>query len=164
VPLVFIAEGFEARNRFGLQRPKSWRTALWLGAAILVADFAIAILYDWTLGPFDEGAVPEFWDSSRVPQFAANFVVIAVLAPLFEELMYRGVGYGLLERFGTVTAIVVTGVLFGLAHGYVYVLPLFISYGLMLGWLRSRTGSIYPGMLVHGATNAAAMTLTVVLA
>ena len=164
VPLLLIARGIDARNLFGLRRPKSWQTALWLGAAILVADFAVAFLYDWTLGPFDEGAVPEFWDPSRVPQFAANFVVVAGLAPVFEEFMYRGVGYGLLERFGTATAIVVTGVLFGLAHGYVYVLPLFISYGLMLGWLRSRTGSIYPGMVVHGATNAAAMTLTVVLA
>jgi membrane protease YdiL (CAAX protease family) len=164
VPLLLIARGIDTRNLFGLQPPKSWRTALWLGAAILVADFVVAFLYDWTLGPFDEGAVPEFWDASRVPQFVVNFVVVAGLAPIFEEFMYRGVGYGLLERFGTATAIVVTGVLFGLAHGYVYVLPLFISYGLMLGWLRSRTGSIYPGMLVHGATNAAAMTLTVVLA
>jgi uncharacterized protein len=105
----------------------------------------------------------EFWDGSRVPEFAANFAVVAVVAPVFEEFMYRGVGYGLLERLGTGTAIVVTGLLFGLAHGYVYVLPLFVTYGLMLGWLRSRTGSIYPGMLVHGATNAAAMILTVVL-
>jgi uncharacterized protein len=93
-----------------------------------------------------------------------NFVVVAGLAPIFEEFVYRGVGYDLFERFGTATAIVVPAVLFGLAHGYVYVLPLFITYGLMLGWLRSRTGSIYPGIVVHAATNASAMTVTVLLA
>jgi uncharacterized protein len=164
VPLLLIAAGVWTSEAFGLRQPKSWRTALGLGAAILLADFVVAFFYDWTLGPFDEGAVPEFWDPSRVPQFAVNFVVVAGLAPIFEEFFYRGVGYDLLERFGTATAIVVTGVLFGLAHGYVYVLPLFITYGLMLGWLRSRTGSIYPGMVVHAATNASAMTLTVVLA
>jgi membrane protease YdiL (CAAX protease family) len=40
----------------------------------------------------------------------------------------------------------------------------FVVYGLTLGWLRSRTGNIYPGMLAHGATNAVALTLTFALA
>jgi hypothetical protein len=52
---------------FGLQPPKAWRTALWLAAAILVADFVVVFLYDRTLGPFDEGAVPEFW-ACHVPR------------------------------------------------------------------------------------------------
>jgi membrane protease YdiL (CAAX protease family) len=122
-----------------------------------VADFVGVYLYDSIFGPFDEGSLAEFWDGSRAAQFAANFLVIAVLAPIFEELMFRGLGYGLLEPFGAGTAIVVTGVLFGLVHGYAYVLPVFITYGLALGWLRSRTGSIYPGVLAHSATNATAL-------
>jgi uncharacterized protein len=164
VPLLLIIRGLPARDVVALRPPKAWSIALYLGCAILIADSIFSFLYDWLLGPFDEGALAEFWDSSRVPQFLANFVVIAVVAPIFEEFMYRGVGYGLLERFGTGTAIVVTGVFFGLAHGYVYVLPLFAAYGVALGWLRSRTGSIYPGMLVHGATNASALIFAVAFA
>ena len=67
-------------------------------------------------------------------------------------------------RFGTWTAIAVTAVLFGLIHGYVALLPVFVLAGLTLGWLRSCTGSIYPGMLVHGFFNGAAILLTITLA
>jgi membrane protease YdiL (CAAX protease family) len=110
------------RNVLGFRQPTSWPSRLGLGLAIVVADFVFAYLYDWILGPFDEGALTDYRDASRVPQFAVNFITIAVLGPVYEEFVYRGVGYGLLERFGTGTAIVVTGVLFGLVHGYVYVL------------------------------------------
>jgi membrane protease YdiL (CAAX protease family) len=39
-----------------------------------------------------------------------------------------------------------------------------LGAGLALGWLRSCTGSIYPGMLVHGFFNGAAILLTITLA
>ena len=55
---------------------------------------------------------------------------------------------------GGVAAIVATGVLFGLVHGYVLALPAMVFFGIAMGWLRSKTGSVYPGMLVHGTTNA----------
>jgi len=40
-------------------------------------------------------------------------------------------------------------------------LPVFVGYGLALGWLRSRTGSAFPGMVVHGVTYALAVIFTV---
>jgi uncharacterized protein len=164
VPFLLILRGLPRREVLGLSPPRDWHLALGLALATVVVDFVGVYLYDLIFGPFEEGTLAEFWDGSRATQFAVNFIAIAVLAPIFEELMFRGLGYGLLEPFGAGTAIVVTGVLFGLVHGYVYVLPVFIVYGLVLGWLRSRTGSIYPGMLAHGATNATVLILTVALA
>jgi membrane protease YdiL (CAAX protease family) len=164
IPLFFITRGLRIRDLLALHRPNAWPWALGLALTVVVADFFAVYLYEWTLGPFEEGALAELWDPSRASQFALNFVVIAVVAPIFEEVMYRGIGYGLLEPLGPGTAIVVTGVLFGLVHGYVYVLPIYVVYGVTLGWLRARTGSIYPGMLAHGATNATALVLTVTLA
>lgn len=150
------------RDTLALHAPRAWRWALGIGGAIVAGSFAFDYVYDLAFGPFDlDQGIPEFWDGSRAPQFLANLVVVAVLGPIFEEVMYRGVGFTLLERFGTGTAVVGTAVLFGLAHGYLLVLPVFIVFGLAVGWLRSRTGSLYPCILVHGVFNAGAVILTV---
>jgi len=55
-----------------------------------------------------------------------------------------------------------TALLFGLAHGFLIALPIFVAMGLVLAWLRSRTRSVYPGMLVHGTFNGAITVLAVV--
>jgi sodium transport system permease protein len=55
----------------------------------------------------------------------------------------------------------VTGLLFGLSHGLVQALPVLSAFGFGLAWLRSRTGSVYPGMLVHATFNALALALAV---
>ena len=67
-----------------------------------------------------------------------------------------------LERFGSRAAIAATALLFGLAHGFLIALPIFVAMGLVLAWLRSRTRSVYPGMLVHGPFNGAITVLAVV--
>jgi uncharacterized protein len=78
-------------------------------------------------------------------------------------MMFRGLGFSLLYRFGPRTALVGTAVAFGLIHGFLVALPIFVIVGLSLGWLRMRTGSVYPGMLMHGGFNAVATILAVSL-
>jgi membrane protease YdiL (CAAX protease family) len=58
-------------------------------------------------------------------------------------------------------AIVGTGVIFGLAHGLVLALPILVGFGIGLAWLRSRSESVYPGMVLHGLFNAASLALGV---
>jgi membrane protease YdiL (CAAX protease family) len=121
------------------------------------------------LGPFldageEQGLVPDAWDSSRAAPFLANAAVVTLVAPFVEELLYRGLGYGLLTPFlGPWPAILVTGVAFGLAHGLVLGLPVLSIFGVTLGWLRYKTGSVYPGMVVHALFNAAALAAAVAL-
>ena len=79
------------------------------------------------------------------------------------DSIFRGLGFSLLSRFGARAALVATAVAFGLVHGFLVPLPLFVIVGLSLGWLRMRTGSIYPGMLMHGTFNAVATILAVSL-
>jgi membrane protease YdiL (CAAX protease family) len=108
--------------------------------------------------------VPDEWDSSRAGAFIAFFVVVAVVAPVVEELTYRGLGFTLLVPYGTWVAIAVTGVLFGAAHGLVAGLPVLTFFGLATAWLRARTRSVYPSMLLHGVFNGAALLLSVTVA
>jgi membrane protease YdiL (CAAX protease family) len=72
-------------------------------------------------------------------------------------LTFRGLGYSLLERFGRWPAILGVGVIFGLAHGLILSLPVIAVLGALLAWIRSRTDSVYPGMLLHSAFNLVAL-------
>ena len=73
---------------------------------ILIAVFVVGGIVDQFGNPEKEqGLIPQHWDSSRIAPFAAFAFVVVVVAPIVEELQFRGVGYGLLERFGPTAAI-----------------------------------------------------------
>ena len=66
-------------------------------------------------------------------------MVIAGLAPVVEELTYRGLGFSLLRPYGMASAIIGVGLAFGLAHGLIEALPILSLFGIGLAWLRERT-------------------------
>ena len=150
------------RELFALRRPLSWGRAARIGVAIVLAMVVLSAILDPILHPGrEQGLTPKHWEGSHAVQYIANAVAIAVVAPIVEELTFRGLGFSLLQPYGEWTAIVLVGVLFGLAHGLVQALPLLIALGTGLGYLRSRVDSVYPGMVVHGLFNAAALALAV---
>lgn len=162
--VVLIARGL-GRGALGLVRPASWGRALGLGAAALVAVWVAAgILNPFLEAGEEQGLVPDGWDSSRAAPFAANFLVVAVAAPVVEELTYRGLGLAVVQSvLAPVWAVVVTGLVFGLAHGLVVALPILSIFGVILGWLRWKTNSLYPPIVLHAVFNAAALIAAVTL-
>jgi membrane protease YdiL (CAAX protease family) len=162
--LLLISIGLPRREVFALERPASWPRAIGLAAAGLAAIWGASAALARFLDATDEqGLVPKGWDSSRAGAFVAFFVVVTVVAPAVEELTYRGLGFTLLWPYGPWVAIAVTGVLFGAAHGLVVALPVLTFFGLVVGWLREKTGSVYPGMLLHATFNGVALVLAVTI-
>jgi membrane protease YdiL (CAAX protease family) len=166
--LLLIARGLPRREAFALRRPRSWPRAVGLAALALLAIYVAAVVYDRVLSLFgdwnpteEQGLVPDGWDSSRAGAFVAFFVVVTFVAPAVEELTYRGLGLSLLAPYGVGTAIVLTGVLFGVAHGLIIALPVLTVFGIVVGWLRVRTDSIYPPMLLHATFNGTALLVSV---
>jgi membrane protease YdiL (CAAX protease family) len=157
-----LASGPGLRDRLALHRPSSWARALGLAlsaiAAIYIASFVIGQFLN---AGRDQGLTPDHWEPSKAAPYALNFVVIAGLAPIVEELTFRGLGFHVLRRYGEWTAIVLVGVIFGMVHGLVAGLPILIVFGTCLAILRSRTKSVYPGMLVHATFNSIALVLAV---
>lgn len=84
----------------------------------------------------------------------AATLVISVLAPVVEEVIFRGVIYGwLIGRFSRWTAIIGSAIPFGIAHGEpVHMLTAGIL-GLWLGFVRWRCGSIWPCIFAHIVNN-----------
>jgi membrane protease YdiL (CAAX protease family) len=151
---VTLAITGSQRQLLALRQPYSWRQALTLAVPVFIAVFVVISVLDRVLhGAKEQGLVPKHWEPSHAGAYAANFVVIAGVAPFAEELLFRGLGYSLFEPFGRWTAILTVGIAFGFYHGLVEALPELALFGCVLAWLRSRTGSVYPGMLAHATFN-----------
>jgi membrane protease YdiL (CAAX protease family) len=162
--LLIARGGGPLREQFALRSPNGWPLALGLAFAVLVAILLVGAALDPFLDAGEEqGLTPSGWDSGRAVAFAANAIVVVGLAPVIEELTYRGLGFSLLRPYGEAAAIVGVGVAFGLAHGLVEGLLILSLFGMGLAFLRSRTGSIYPPILLHAVFNgfALAVSLTV---
>ena len=169
--LLLIAWGLPKRAVFALGRPASWPRAVGLAGLSLLAIYVAAFVYERVLSVFgdwsptdEQGLVPKEWDSSRAGAFVAFFLVVTFVAPAVEELTYRGLGLSLLIPYGTVLAILVSGALFGAAHGLVVALPILAFFGVVVGWLRMRTASVYPPMLLHATFNGTALIISVTVA
>lgn len=91
-------------------------------------------------------------------------VIVALGAPFFEELFFRGLlRTALAARFGPMGAVVAQGLLFGLAHyvpsnglGNVSVIVTIAALGIILGYAAQRTGRLGAGMIGHGLFNLVA--------
>ena len=152
----------DRRGVFALRRPTSWRTAIKIGIGVGIGIFVLSFLLGPLLHPDrEQGLTPDTWQPEHAAAYIANGIVVAVVAPIVEELTFRGLGYSLLARYGRWTAIIGTGLAFGLAHGLVDAFPILAAFGFGLAYLRSRVDSVYPGMIVHGLFNAIALTVAV---
>ncbi len=152
----------DRRQLLALRRPTSWRLAAKIGVGIGIGMLVLSVFLNPVLHPGrEQGITPDRWEPNHAAAYIANGLVIAVIAPIVEELTFRGLGYSLLVRYGRWTAIVLVGIAFGLAHGLVEAFPLLAAFGAGLAYLRSRVDSVYPGMIVHGLFNAVALAVAV---
>jgi uncharacterized protein len=160
--VLLIARGLPKREVFALRAPESWRQAFRLALAVfIVIAVANAVLNPLLHGGREQGLTPSGWEPNHAAAFVVNLFAFALVGPVVEELTFRGLGYYLLEPYGQTLAIAVIGIMFGLWHGLVEALPVLVVFGLGLAFLRSRTNSIYPGMILHATFNAAALILAV---
>lgn len=91
--------------------------------------------------------------------YLGTLVVAAGIAPLAEEVLFRGVLYRWLrERIGVGLALILSAVLFSLVHGVPALIPAITVLGLILGWVYERTQSIWTPIIVHGVYNASVTT------
>ena len=160
--VFLIARGLPKRETFALRPPDSWGRAFRLAISVfIVIAISNAVLNPLLHGGREQGLTPSGWEPRHAAAFALNLFAFSIVGPVAEELTFRGLGFYLLQRFGQTAAIVVVGIMFGLWHGLVEALPVLIIFGLGLAYLRSRTNSIYPGMILHATFNGAALILAV---
>jgi membrane protease YdiL (CAAX protease family) len=83
------------------------------------------------------------------------FLTISIAPAIVEELTFRGLIQSSLERvFSVRDALLIQAALFGILHLLPFMFPSHFLMGLCFGFLRNRSRSLYPGMLMHAAWNA----------
>ena len=86
------------RRELGLRRPESWPRALGLALAVLIALLiAEAFLEALLHATREQGLEPPRWEPDRAVPFALNAAVVVLVAPVVEELTFRGLGFSLLS-------------------------------------------------------------------
>jgi membrane protease YdiL (CAAX protease family) len=155
--LVLIAIGIarlfpRPKDALGLRRFRArW---VWISFVVVLVTLAVGIALEPILhGGEEQGLAPDEWESEHAAAFAANTALIVLVAPFVEELFFRGIGVRALTVFGTMAAILVTGVVFAGVHGVVGALPPLALFGIGLAWIRVRSASIWPGFIAHATYN-----------
>lgn len=94
--------------------------------------------------------------------FFASFLSVGILAPLCEEVLFRGYLYhAVRERCGIKMSVFITAFLFAAVHGqWFQLLPLFMA-GCFLNWFYLRTESLIATILMHSAWNTFSLFLVV---
>lgn len=125
-------------------------------ALVPVVVLAVTLLTDWLVALAPLSGWEEDLFASMSGDTLAAIVLVCVLAPVMEEMLFRGlILRGFLARYPRWPAIVASAVLFGASHLNLYQFFAALLLGLLLGWLYERSRSLIPCIALHAAYNAA---------
>jgi ABC-2 type transport system permease protein/sodium transport system permease protein len=170
IPLLLAMIGrVSASSGLGLRRPGfvSLVAAAILGVALWPAAHETYLLSEWlgltTLSAKQIAAAQTVVDQLQTVSLWFILVTFAIIPAVSEELCFRGFIFGALRtRLSGAATIVASALLFGIFHEILYAGRLLPStfLGLVLGWVRLRTRSVLPGMLLHALNNSLLLTVS----
>lgn len=140
-------------------RRTTWR---WMGIGVLGGLLTLAVKAAVTAavmaltGP-EANPQGMYYDAAGggVVPLILTMLFLAVLTPIGEEFLFRGVICNALLRYGTVIGVLSSTLVFALVHGINLILPAAIVGGIITAEVMRRSGSIWPAVVVHSVNNMA---------
>ena len=126
---------------------------------ISVIDIVVTSIYDMLyIMLFGTPSIPEivlyYEDSEYNLILALSFTSMVIAAPVVEEILFRGyILDAIREIHGDTVAILGSAGLFGLLHLEPYVVGMAALGGVIYGWIRIKTGSLWPSIVSHMVWN-----------
>ncbi|MES2876219.1 MAG: type II CAAX endopeptidase family protein [Patescibacteria group bacterium] len=169
---ALASKKFISKKTLGIDRLPSWSN-IGLGFLAVLPYYIVSGLLVWlglevfkVINP-EVGQQIGFENLTLRVEYLVAFITLVIMAPLAEELLFRGYFLGrLTERNGKWLALLVTSVVFGLMHlvgasesGIVLqwgAAADTFAMGLVAGALRLLSGSIWAGVVLHSVKNAIA--------
>lgn len=153
--LTAIVRRANLLRALGLRRPTARALA---GGTLIGASFWCISM--WVLVPLVDAdereleALEELFFGDQVSIWLL-LIAIAVVPAVCEEILVRGVvARSLRQRLGMVSAIALSGLLFGLMHMSLARLLPTAALGMVLAYVTLASGSVVPAMVAHGLNNA----------
>ena len=124
----------------------------------LVSIVTISIQMGVTTPIINLFPMPEFIKNAFIEMGQQNgvfgFVLIVIAAPIIEELIFRGIIlHGLLKRYSPVKSIIVSSILFGIAHLNPWQFIAAFIIGVFSGWVYFKTNKILLSIIIHSVNN-----------
>lgn len=132
--------------------PRMIALAVGLGIGVWLLSRVIIVVYVSLTGDHSD---PQ-QDLTQFAGVAAAFWVVllgGLVVPLGEELLFRGVAYGAMRRYGPVVATIVSSLVFAIAHGLNVVFLAVLVLAVLNAVLYERTRSIWPCFVTHASFN-----------
>jgi membrane protease YdiL (CAAX protease family) len=165
LPPLYLLNSKVSRDSLGLKGLPTWTDILLAPIgyiASMVATIAVLLVVQAVAPSFDLNEAQDVGFNGIYLNIdkAIAFVALVVLAPIAEELIFRGYLYGKLRtRLSAIPAIILVSVLFGFMHGQWNVGIVVGVMSVFLCVARELTGTIYAGILMHMIRNGLAFYL-----
>jgi uncharacterized protein len=145
---------------FGLE-PRRFSRAAGTGLLWLLATYPLILAAQWFVQSFgsdgdDAQEIVRYFLTHPDPLHRISVIVMAVIvAPVAEEILFRGYFYGVIRRYGgRLPAILTSSLLFAAIHGNLPSMPGLAILAVILCLLYERTGSLWATITMHAAFNA----------
>ncbi len=136
-----------------------------VGFGLLWVTYFVIGIYNYFLRSF--GLEMQTDVTPVVQELASPWPLVftaVVIAPVSEEIFFRGFVFGgLRPRYGWLRAAVISSALFAMAHGQLTFFPAAFLLGFLFAYLYQRSGSVWPGLILHMVVNGLALGVAVAL-
>ena len=157
--IIFLKTKWTPLTR-GYLLSKPWGTLLWVALFSLGTIIPLSFLYEQLGIEMDENTQQIITSMMKEPW---GYVAVGILAPLAEEVVFRGAILrtllGIMSKKNHWVAIMISAAIFGIVHANLAQFINALLMGLLLGWMYYRTGSLVPGILLHWVNNTMAYVL-----
>ena len=157
--IIFLKTKWTPLTR-GYLLSKPWGTLLWVALFSLGTIIPLSFLYEQLGIEMDENTQQIITSIMKEPW---GYVAVGILAPLAEEVVFRGAILrtllGIMSKKNHWVAIMISAAIFGIVHANLAQFINALLMGLLLGWMYYRTGSLVPGILLHWINNTMAYVL-----
>jgi uncharacterized protein len=151
-------------SAFGVRRTSVRWLLIGVGVGVVAFVLKSLAILAWVRITGDTNNVQDVYaDGGRggLLSLVLSTVFISVFSPLGEELLYRGIATNALLRYGPFVSVVGSTVIFALMHGINNIFPAAVVAGLATAEVFRRSGSIWPGLVVHIVFNLPSFLLMV---
>ena len=155
ITVLFFGKNYVKLSFGRIEKPMVWPA---VGMSVLIAASQAFVLLS-ALSLLDVDLLYQGEELERRQQFfsgIAGALNACIFGPIMEEICFRGlVLEGLLKtRCRPWLAILISALLFALLHGLGANFVTAMLFGILVGWLYWRTGSIIPGIIIHITNNS----------